>query len=83
MSKTRYFVHYKGGLYQLLGYAHHSETLEDMVIYQALYGLHKMWVRPKTLFFSKVEIKGVLMDRFKEISEEEMLCLLHQKNKNI
>lgn len=42
MDKERYFVHFKGGLYKMLGVAQHSETLEEIVIYQALHGNHKM-----------------------------------------
>ena len=51
MNEERYFVHFKGGLYKMLGIAYHSETLEEMIIYQALYGEQKIWVRPKKLFF--------------------------------
>lgn len=83
MEKTRYFVHFKGGLYKLIGFARHSETLEDLVVYQALYGAHEIWVRPKNLFFSKVVFQGIEIDRFKEISEEKVLCLLHQQKENI
>ncbi len=50
MEKERYFIHFKGGLYKMLGIAQHSETLEEMVVYQALYGKHEIWVRPKTMF---------------------------------
>ena len=47
MEKERYFIHFKGGLYKMLGIAQHSEALEEMVVYQALYGKHEIWVRPK------------------------------------
>ena len=70
MDKERYFMHFKGGLYKLIGYAYHSETQEEMVIYQALYGMHKIWVRPKTLFFDKVIRDGIEINRFTEIAEK-------------
>lgn len=57
---------------KLLGIAQHSETLEEMVVYQALYGKHEIWVRPKTMFFDKVVRNGIKMDRFKEITEKEI-----------
>ncbi|CDD81679.1 putative uncharacterized protein [Bacteroides sp. CAG:462] len=82
MNNVRYFVHFKGGLYQLIGYARHSETLEELVVYQALYGARELWVRPRKLFFGKVTRDGMTMDRFREVSEEEMQCLL-QKQKEI
>jgi hypothetical protein len=83
MKKARYFVHFKGGLYKLIGFAHHSETFEDLVVYQALYGTHEIWVRPMSLFFSKVIFQGIEMDRFKEITKEEMLCLLQKQKESI
>ena len=76
MKKARYFVHFKGGLYN-------SETFEDLVVYQALYGTHEIWVRPMSLFFSKVIFQGIEMDRFKEITKEEMLCLLQKQKESI
>ena len=83
MDKERYFMHFKGGLYKLIGYAYHSETQEEMVIYQALYGMHKIWVRPKTLFFDKVIRDGIEINRFTEIAEKEIPCLLALKKENI
>ena len=72
MEKERYFIHFKGGMYKMLGIAQHSETLEEMVVYQALYGKHEIWVRPKTMFFDKVVRNGIKMDRFKEITENAL-----------
>lgn len=46
-----YYRHFKGGKYKLLGIAKDSETLEKMVVYQALYGEGEMWVRPYEMFF--------------------------------
>lgn len=64
--KERYFVHFKGKRYKFISMAKDSETLEDMVVYQALYGEHGIWVRPASMFFGKVIIDGVEVDRFKE-----------------
>ena len=56
----------------MLGIAQHSEALEEMVVYQALYGKHEIWVRPKTMFFDKIVRNGIKIDRFKEITEKEI-----------
>ncbi len=71
-DKKKYYRHFKGGKYLYLGEALSSETLEEMVIYQALYGERKVWVRPKKMFFESVEVNGVTVPRFAEISEDEV-----------
>ena len=63
----KYYRHFKGGLYKFIGIAKDSETLEEMVVYQALYGERQMWVRPAEMFFGKVERDGKVMDRFQEV----------------
>mgnify|MGYP003468732545 FL=1 len=64
----RYFRHYKGNLYEYLGEGQHSETLEEMVIYQAQYGEHKIWIRPKKMFFENVTLAdGRIVKRFEEL----------------
>ena len=63
----KYYRHFKGGLYQFIGLAKNSETLEEMVVYQAMYGERQMWVRPADMFFGKVERDGKVMDRFQEV----------------
>jgi hypothetical protein len=69
------YQHYKtGNLYQVLGITRHSETLEDMVIYQALYhckqfGDHQIWVRRKKMFLDYVVHDGRHVPRFKQIKE--------------
>lgn len=69
LTKSRYFEHFKGGKYKLIGFGKDSETLEDVVIYQALYGVGQIWVRPYGIFFSKVKNKeGEEVNRFTEIS---------------
>ncbi|MDD3030200.1 MAG: DUF1653 domain-containing protein [Alphaproteobacteria bacterium] len=60
--------HYKGKDYKVLGVARHSETLEEMVVYQALYGDGQIWVRPKDMFFDTVVVDGVEKPRFEKIS---------------
>ena len=67
----KYYRHFKGGEYRLIGIAKDSETLEDMVVYQALYGDGQMWVRPKDMFFGQVERDGKVFPRFTEIAPEE------------
>lgn len=65
----KYYRHFKGGLYKFIGHAKDSETQEEMVVYQALYGERQMWVRPAGMFFGKVERDGKVFDRFQEVSD--------------
>lgn len=59
------YRHYKGNLYEYIGECLHSETLEEMVIYKALYGEGKTWVRPKRMFFEDVTLPdGSAVKRF-------------------
>ena len=51
------YRHYKGGLYQVVGTVRHSETLEPMTLYRALYGEHGLWVRPAAMFEAAVEVE--------------------------
>ena len=60
----REFRHFKGNLYRLEGFAKDSETLEEMVVYRALYGEHGLWVRPAKMFFETIERDGKQMKRF-------------------
>lgn len=63
------YQHFKGGLYRVLGVAKHSETLEELVVYEALYDapLGKLWVRPKEMFLEEVEVDGNKIPRFKYV----------------
>lgn len=63
MTLGRY-RHYKGGLYQVLGLARHSETLEVLVIYRPLYGEGALWVRPHAMFTGSIEVEGHQVPRF-------------------
>ena len=74
--KKGIYKHFKGGIVEVIDIAHHSETLEDMVVYRALYecrdfGKYSLWVRPKKMFMGEVEVDGKKMPRFKYIGEEE------------
>ena len=60
---TRY-RHYKGCLYEVLGEARHSETEQELVLYRAVYGEGRLWVRPKAMFFGTVVVEGVERARF-------------------
>lgn len=68
------YHHYKGKEYEVIGIAKHSETLEDMVVYKALYESDKfnkdqMWIRPLSMFVEKVIIDGKEIPRFDYISK--------------
>lgn len=64
------YRHYKGGEYEVLGIARHSETEEDYVVYRALYGTKGLWVRPAAMFAESVVIEGRARPRFERIIEE-------------
>ena len=66
--KLGIYEHFKGSRYEVIGLAKHSETLEDMVVYRALYGERKLWVRPFAMFTEEVEVAGKKMPRFKYVS---------------
>jgi hypothetical protein len=65
----RTFRHFKGNPYRLEGFAKDSETLEEMVVYRALYGDGGLWVRPAKMFFETIERDGKTMKRFELIEE--------------
>ena len=58
------YRHYKGNKYEVVGFAKHSETLEDMVIYKALYGEKSMWVRPLSMWSEEIKVDGKIVKRF-------------------
>jgi len=66
------YKHYKGHEYEVICEAFHSETLEELVVYKALYnspefGENAIWVRPKEMFLENVIVNGVEVERFKKI----------------
>ena len=58
------YRHYKGGEYEVLGAARHSETLEPLVVYRPLSNDSGWWVRPHAMFFGQVEVDGRSVPRF-------------------
>lgn len=56
--------HFKGGEYRVVGLARHSETGEELVVYQALYGDGELWVRPASMWLEPVERDGKCFPRF-------------------
>ena len=69
MIKLGIYQHYRGNYYQVLGIARHSETLEEFVTYQALYGDFGLWVRPVAMFLAKIPHESGKISRFKFINE--------------
>ena len=65
----RTFRHFKGNLCRLEGPTKESETLEEMVVYRALYGERGLWVRPAKMFFETVERDGSTMKRFELVED--------------
>ncbi len=61
------YRHFKGGEYEVLFIAHHSENGEDMVVYRALYGEGEVWVRPAAMWDEEVVLDGVTYRRFTKI----------------
>lgn len=66
MIKGKY-RHYKGNEYEVIGMAKHSETLEEMVVYKALYGEGEIWVRPAYMWEEEVCVDGKTVRRFEKI----------------
>ena len=63
------YRHYKGNQYEVIGFAKHSETLEDMVIYKALYGEGVTWIRPASMWDNPIEVDGKTVKRFEFVGE--------------
>ena len=94
MTKSRFYRHYKNKPYRYLGTVRHSETLEELVLYETLYeNVHgRVWVRPKEMFFEKIVKNGKEIFRFEPISfsyiesfaigpkEKEMILSVGQKS---
>ncbi len=63
------YRHYKGGEYEVIDTVRHSETLEPMTLYRALYGQQGLWVRPAAMFGETVHIDGVEHPRFSRVAD--------------
>lgn len=63
------YKHYKGTQYKILGIGRHSESLEELVVYQALNGENEIWIRPIEMFIETLSINGQSLPRFQLISE--------------
>ena len=61
------YRHYKGGEYEVIGAARHSETHEALVVYRPLYNASGLWVRPHAMFFGSVELDGRSQPRFARV----------------
>ena len=62
------YKHFKGNQYQIIALAKHSETLEDMIVYKALYGEGDIWVRPATMFTDMKTLEdGTQVQRFTKV----------------
>ena len=70
MIKLGRYRHFKGGEYEVIGIARHSETREERVVYRALYGEGGLWVRPASMWEETVTRDGKTSSRFTYIGEE-------------
>ena len=70
---AEYYRHFKGKVYRLVSVAKDSDTLDKIVVYQAMYDDGDIWVRPYDEFFGKVDRDGMVRDRFTKIGEKEAL----------
>ncbi|MGX5219899.1 MULTISPECIES: DUF1653 domain-containing protein [Pseudomonas] len=71
--KPGLYRHYKGPEYRVFGVAQHSETEQQVVVYQALYGDYGLWVRPLDMFCERVDVDGESVPRFALIEAEAPL----------
>lgn len=63
------YRHFKGNEYEVIGIAKNSETLEEFVVYKALYGNYDLWIRPIEMFTETIEKDGIKQERFKYIGD--------------
>ena len=63
------YRHFKGNEYEVIGVAHHSETMEEVVVYRALYGEQGLWVRPAAMWEETVDRDGYHGPRFQYVGK--------------
>jgi len=73
---NRYYRHFKGNYYEFLYEAIETETLEEVVVYRALYGERKVWVRPKAMFFENIVKENYSGPRYIPVGEDEVKDLI-------
>ncbi len=73
MLKKGIYQHFKGKRYELIGVAKHSETLEEMVVYRALYENMELWVRPAAMWEETLEHNGEIVQRFTFITDKSCI----------
>jgi hypothetical protein len=65
------YRHYKGRDYEVIGEARHSETEEPFVVYRALYGERRLWIRPLAMFLDTVTVEGRTIPRFRRLNDSQ------------
>ena len=65
------YRHYNGNLYEVVDTVRHSETLDPLTLYRALYGERGLWVRPAAMFMEEVEVNGIQQPRFAKVIETD------------
>ena len=70
--KIGIYRHFKGNMYEVLAVAKHSETLEEMVVYKAMYGDGDIWVRPMSMWEEEIERDGKVFKRFELVEEKKI-----------
>ncbi len=71
MAELGLYRHFKGNIYELIAVAKHSETLEEMAVYRALYGERVVWVRPLSMWEETVEVGDKTVKRFEKVTEKD------------
>lgn len=71
MIKLGKYRHFKGNLYEVIGIARSYETLEEFVVYRALYGENGLWIRPLKMFLETVEVDGRVVERFQFVENDQ------------